>query len=327
LPGDVVRLRGDYCERDGEVYFIGEDMEVLSKCFEGRKSNIIELSLNVREIINLRADVLKRTRNYFDSKKFLEITSPVLLPFYEGGNASPFKTVDMDGSELFLKETNELVLRRLISCGVGPVYEIGKSFRNIGINKNSLQEFSVVESAIPYAKLDDGIDFSKELLKHIFERLGAKRNIWENEWRKLDFPSAYFNLTGKVYTPKSDYFLDRKDLAKVLSTIKGTPTFLTGLPLEISPINSKNNQTLNESVLVIDGDVYCDICEFETSKKNLEERLGKQEKRTGRINEPFLNFAEKGLVPGVGIAFGLERWIKYFSGIDISELKNLGGIL
>jgi lysyl-tRNA synthetase class II len=326
-PGDVVDVKGDYFNINGETYFIGKSVNLISKCMGGSKSPIFNISKKVKESTELRSKILKRIRENMDSHGFLEITSPTLLPFYEGGDADPFKTTNKSGNDFYLKETSELILRRLISCGLGSIYEISHSFRNIGTNKNSLQEFSVVESAIPYIKLQKGIVIAEDLIKGFLRDFKVKNISLEKKWETKDFNSIYQELNNKTYSSNGDYSADRKDLSQILSSINGAPIFLVGLPLETSPINSRNSQTLNESVLVIDGSIYCDICEFEVSKEKLEERLKMQEKRNGRINKSFLKFAEYGLVPGVGISFGLERWMKCISNEDISELKNLGGVI
>lgn len=325
--GDIVKLKGSYKTINGEVIFVAEKGNVLSKCEDGRRSPIFDLSSKVKETTILRSNILKLTRSYFSDKGFVEVTSPILLPFYEGGDADPFVTLDKDKRKLFLKETNELILRRLISCGLGPVYEIGRSFRNIGTNRSSLSEFSVVESAIPYASLSEGIDFAEGLLKHILKGINFDKIELANKWKRLNFEEVYKGITGQSYLLKQDYDVDRQDLSNVLNAIKGSPTFLIGLPYEISPINSRGKLTLDESVLVIEGEVYCDVCDFEVSKQNLKERLSQQKTRTNRDNPQFLKFADYGLVPGVGIAFGLERWMKQVSGTDITEIRNLGGVI
>ncbi len=326
-PGDIVELNGSYGGVNGNAYFIAEAGRILSKCEGGRKSAIFGLAKDVKEATLLRSKALRSIRGYFDQQGFAEVSSPILLPFYEGGDADPFRTVDKGGAELFLKETNELILRRLISCGIGPVYEIGRSFRNIGTNKNSLSEFSVVESAIPHASLPEGIDFAEGLLKHLLTSLEYVDIDVGRTWKRLRFEEEYQRITGQVYVPKGDYLADRQELSQVLNALKESPAFLIGLPHEISPINSRGNTTLNESVLVIGGDVYCDVCDFEVSKRNLEERLARQNRRTKRDSSSFLKFADQGLVPGVGIAFGIERWLKQVSGKDITALRNLGGVV
>lgn len=326
-PGDIIRLKGNYCCINDEEIFIAKEGNIISKCKSGRKSPIFDLSTKVKEATILRSNMLKYIRDYFSDKGFMEINTPFLLPFYDGGDADPFETIDKDGKKLFLRETNELIMRRLISCGLGPIYEIGRSFRNIGQGKNTLNEFSVVESAIPYASLSDGIDFAEDLLKKLIKDIGYDKIKLNKKWVRLKFEEEYQILTGKEYNPKKDYLKDRKELSYILKNIKESPAFLIGLPYEISPITSRGKNTLNEAVLSINGDVYCDICHFEVSKKNLKERLEKQQERTKRGNNYFLNFAEYGLVPGVGIAFGLERWMKKIYGMDINKLKNLGGVI
>lgn len=325
--GDIVNLNGSYQYFGGERIFVANSGKILSKCKSGRRSDIFDLSSKVREAVRLRSDILKSVRQYFSDNGFMEITTPILLPFYEGGDADPFITLDKDKRELFLKETNELILRRLISCCVGPVYEIGKSFRNIGTNQNSTNEFSVVESAMPYVSLAEGIDFAEGILKNVLRNFSFDELGVDNPWKRLKFEEGYKKATGQEYSPKRDYIEDRKDLSRVLDLIDDEPTFIIGLPNFISPINSVSGNTLNESVLVINRDVYCDICSFEISKKSLEERLSQQQKRTNRSSASLLKFADYGFVPGVGIAFGLERWMKLISGKDITELRNLGGII
>lgn len=194
--GDIVNLNGSYQYFGDERIFVANSGKILSKCKSGRKSNIFDLSIKVQEAVRLRSDILKSVRQYFSDKGFTEINTPSLLQFYEGGDADPFITLDKDKRGLFLKETNELILRRLITCGVGPVYEVGRSFRNIGTNHNSMNEFSVVESAIPYASLQEGIDFAEGLLKQVLKTFSLDQLRLGAPWRRLKFGEAYRIATG-----------------------------------------------------------------------------------------------------------------------------------
>lgn len=318
--GDIVQVEGDYLKTEKGQIFVARSLTGLSKCNIRRYGGREE----VRETVVLRSEMTKIIRSFFETRGFTEVNSPVLLPYYEGGDAKPFETTEASGKKLFLKETNELILRRLISCGLGPIYEIGRSFRNIGTNKYSLNEFTVVESAIPYLSFEEGVVMAEELITELLKKHGAKEIKYNLP--RIKFEDLYRDIRGQEYVPKKDYTLDRKDLSDVLDAIN-SPVFLVGLPHETSPINSRNDLTSNESVFVMDGKVYCDITEFETSKSNLENRLAPQKERTGIKNESFLEFANCGLVPGVGIAFGLERWMNFFSGKDIANLKNLGGLI
>ncbi len=326
-PGEVVSLQGNYKILNQRKVFLAEEIHSHSRCATGRKSKIFGLSEQSRSAIQISSGLLSKIRRQFETEGFLEVSTPILLPFYEGGDATPFKTHDKEGKPLYLKETNELILRRLISLGSGKVYEIGKSFRNIGLNSRSLNEFTVVESAIPFANLDQGIAFSERLIKNMLSGFDQHASQLEENWPRVYFEERYKALTSHDYVPSLSYSQDRKDLEKLLSSIKG-PAFLIGLPFETSPINKKGEKTLKEAVLTINGSVFCDICEFETNPQIIQERLQRQADRTGsKINQSFLEFSLHGLVPGVGIAYGLERWINYLTGLDVVKAKSLGGII
>ena len=320
-PGDIINAYGI----GREDYFVAERIELLSKSLKGRKSSFFDDAKKVRSIIKQKGGVLKGLRSEFEKGGFMEVSIPILMNHYEGGDANPFILEGKKGKKYYLKETNELILRKLLSAHVGKVYEIGRSFRNIGENKNSLNEFTIVESAIPYRGLEEGIEFSEGLLKKMIHSIDGKSHLLSN-WERISFEEAFSKATGENYVPSGDYRKDRIDLKTVLENIVG-PTYLVGLPCETSPINKSSGGMLREAVLVLDNSIFCDICEFDTDKESVEKRLNRQGERTGRLNKSFIDFMGEGIVPGVGVAFGLERWVQYLSGREISELKHLGGLV
>ena len=198
-PGDIIKITGTYQEN----YFLGENVELISKFGDNQRSEFWEISKKANQIIKEKGNLLRLIRAYFNNQDFLEINTPILLPYYEGGDAAPFVTKTIKGKKYYLKETNELILRRLLTVNLGKVYEIGKSFRNIGINNNTLNEFTVIEAAIPYWNLLEGISFAEEILKNLIESVDNKSHLLA-KWQRINFEKYYQDINGKKYEPKND---------------------------------------------------------------------------------------------------------------------------
>jgi lysyl-tRNA synthetase class 2 len=293
--GDWIGVRGPlFRTRTGEVSIRVEEFSLLSKSLrplpmgkeevdpttgerrvysgfadrEARyRQRYADLAVNpeVRDVFVTRAKVISAIRHFLDSRGFLEVETPVLQPIYGGASARPFVThhnaLDM---ALYLRIADELYLKRLIVGGMERVYEIGKDFRNEGIDRFHNPEFTMLEFYAAYLDYEDVMDLTEELLGSVVQNAtgGAQVKFGEHV---LDFSGPFTRHTmydvlrdiGQVDVREmSDEELRNKARAtgveavdtlgrgKLIDELFGAlvephliqPTFVTDYPLEMSPL-------------------------------------------------------------------------------------------
>ncbi|GAJ10303.1 unnamed protein product, partial [marine sediment metagenome] len=150
----------------------------------------------VREKFKLRSKIIKEIREFLEKEGFLEVETPILQPIYGGAKARPFKTLlNALSLDLYLRIAPELYLKRLIIGGFDKVYEIGKCFRNEGMDKSHNPDFTMLEFYWAYADYKDAMKFTERmfavLLKKIFGGLKIKfegKEInFKTPWPRVEF--------------------------------------------------------------------------------------------------------------------------------------------
>lgn len=211
--GDFVGVSGeDYVTTAGEPTVDVTDFAILTKSLrplpsewygfkdveERYRQRYVDLLVNeqTRKIFEIRSKVVSLLRQKLDQKGFLEVETPVLQPIYGGATAKPFIThhnqLDMD---LFLRISDELYLKRLIVGGYEKVYEIGKVFRNEGVDRQHNPEFTMLEFYWAYTNYENLMDFTEELLSSIVKEVtGDYKIIYQGQefnfapkWKKITF--------------------------------------------------------------------------------------------------------------------------------------------
>ncbi|PVV03558.1 hypothetical protein BB560_001956 [Smittium megazygosporum] len=196
--GDIIRVTGYIGKTNtGELsIFATNQLELLSTCFatipyssglevhETRYRNRhVDFLTNpeARRSIVARAQVLSVIRNFFDSRGFLEVETPILWPSLGGANAKPFttKAVALGDAKMFLRIAPELFLKRLVIGGFDRVYEIGKVFRNEGIDRNHNPEFTSCEFYQAYTNVEEMMDNTELLIREIVAKLNNDSLILE----------------------------------------------------------------------------------------------------------------------------------------------------
>jgi lysyl-tRNA synthetase class 2 len=142
---------------------------------------------SVREIVVGRSRAITAIRAFLEARGFLEVETPILQPIYGGGNARPFQTHHFTyDQQLYLRISDELYLKRLLVGGFDRVYEIGRDFRNEGIDRTHSPEFTMLEAYQAYADYEDMMELVESLVVHVAEQLlGRTRVEWEGE--EIDF--------------------------------------------------------------------------------------------------------------------------------------------
>lgn len=230
-------------------------------------------SAESREVFRKRAQIIDTIREFFKSRDFMEVETPMMHPLISGAAAKPFKThhntLDM---ELFLRIAPELYLKRLVVGGFDRVFEINRNFRNEGISIQHNPEFTMIEFYQAYATYEDLIRLTKDLFLAIADRVVGSRTITyqgteiclDGEWEQMTVEESVLKFSGfkdadqirdrdalLKYISEKDHPHDPKSsTAKLLMVIFDEevesqliqPTFITHYPLDVSPLSRKNEK-------------------------------------------------------------------------------------
>ncbi len=233
--GDFIEIRGIlFKTKRGEKTIEAGDYKMLAKSLlplpekwhglkdieERYRKRYLDLIFNseVKEKFILRTKIIKEIRAFLDKKGFLEVETPVLQPIYGGTKAKPFKThlnvLDMD---LYLRIAHELYLKRLLVGGFEKVYEIGRMFRNEGMDKFHNPEFTMLDCYWAYADYKDAMKMTEELFRNLLKKIFGKLEI-EYEGKKINFktpwPRIEFNQIIRKYTKINLEEINEKALTK-----------------------------------------------------------------------------------------------------------------
>ncbi len=314
------------------------------------RKRYLDLLLNPenKKVFETRSKIIRLIRNWLENKGFLEVETPILQPLYGGANARPFtthhNTLDMD---LYLRIATELYLKRLIVGGFERVFEIGKNFRNEGMDRSHNPEFTLMELYQAFSDLDGMIDLTQNLMHDVaLEVLGTVKFDFNGQeidfslpWRAVPmtelikehtgFDASDFNYDkikgfckqhkievdphagpGKLITEIFDHFVEGKLIQ---------PTFVTDFPTEVSPLakkNPKNPQLTERFELFINGCEYANAFTELNDPLDQRERLEDQAKKrelgdleANVVDEDFLEALEYGMPPMGGLGIGIDRFI------------------
>lgn len=210
--GDFIGVSGEvFRTQKGEITIRVHAFQILAKSLrplpsgwyglkdieERYRQRYVDLILNpeVRERFLVRTKFVKLLRQYLDDAGFIEVETPILQPIYGGASAKPFITHhEALDTNLYLRISDELYLKRLIVGGFEKVYEVGKDFRNEGIDRQHNPEFTQVEFYWAYADYKELMEFVQGMLTAIIEKLKGKL-IFEYQGYKLDFTPPWRRVT------------------------------------------------------------------------------------------------------------------------------------
>ena len=336
-------------EKDGVTYDAFNDPELRYR------QRYVDLLVNpdVKDIFLKRAIVVKTMRQYFDEAGYTEVETPILQPIPGGASARPFIThhnsLDID---LYLRIATELYLKRLIVGGFEGVYEIGKNFRNEGMDRNHNPEFTCMELYVQYKDYNWMMSFTEKLLETICIAVNGKpeREIDGNiisfkaPYRRLPILDAIkektgFDCNGKTEEEIRAFCLEKgMDVDETMGKGKlidelfgefceGTfiqPTFITDYPVEMSPLTKmhRSKPGLTERFeLMVNGKELANAYSELNDPIDQEERFVDQMKLADKgddeamiIDQDFLRALQYGMPPTSGIGIGIDRLVMLMTG-------------
>ncbi len=224
-----------------------------------------------RDIFLKRSQIVAAMRRFFEDKKFMEVETPMMQPLPGGAEATPFKTWhNALGMELFLRIAPELYLKRLVVGGFEKVFEINRNFRNEGVSTRHNPEFTMVEFYQAYATHEDLMDLTEEMFESIVKQLNKTPQIeyqgetidFSKGWKRIPMieslstiggiDSSILNDTQALlkFAEENKISITKKDRhGKIITKLFDTlvepkliqPTFITGYPVEVSPLSRKSD--------------------------------------------------------------------------------------
>ena len=216
-------VKGSYTHLTKALRPLPEKFHGLQDKEEARRRRYVDLIMNEesRRIAFMRPKIIRAIQQFFDDRGYVEVETPVLTPILGGAAARPFvthhNTLDMD---FYLRIATELPLKRLIVGGMEAVYEIGRLFRNEGMDSNHNPEFTTVEAYLAYGNIDDMMELAESLFEHLaLKVLGTTEIEYQGHTISLKAPFARLHMVdGIKRTTGIDFFkitdLDEAWLAK-----------------------------------------------------------------------------------------------------------------
>lgn len=335
--------------KDGEVYDSFDDPELRYR------QRYVDLIVNsgVKETFLKRATVLKTLRTVLDEAGYTEVETPILQSIPGGASARPFithhNTLDID---LYLRIATELYLKRLIVGGFEGVYEIGKNFRNEGMDKSHNPEFTCMELYVQYKDYNWMMSFTEKLLERICIAVnGCTETVVDGNtisfkapYRRLPILDAIKEKTGYDLNGKNEEEIreickslnleidDTMGKGKLIDEIFGEfcegtfiqPTFITDYPVEMSPLTKKHrkNPALTERFeLMVNGkelaNAYSELNDPIDQEERFVEQMRLSEKGDDEamfIDQDFLRALQYGMPPTSGIGIGIDRLTMLMTG-------------
>ena len=364
--GDILGVEGFvFRTQTGEISIHATSLTLLSKSllplpekFHGLtnqdlryRQRYVDLIMNpeVKDTFVKRSRILREIRSYLDSKGFLEVDTPILTPFEIGASARPFKThhntLDMD---MYLRIETELYLKRLIVGGFDRVYEVGRIFRNEGMDTKHNPEFTTIELYQAYTDYKGMMDLVIEMNTMLAEKICGStvityqgKTIDMGHWEKMTMVESVRKYAGVDYDDwKTDE--DARAAAKAkhvevpADATKGTvlaeffdayveeqliqPTIIYDYPVENSPLAKKkpSNPAFTERFEYFInatefGNAFSELNDPIDQKERFERQVANKRKEdpntTAQVDYDYVTALEYGLAPTGGLGFGIDRLV------------------
>ena len=375
--GDIIGVEGTlFKTHRGEITIKVSDFSILAKSlrplpekFHGLKDvetryrqRYLDLIVNpdVRQTFITRTKIIKSIRNYLDSRNFLEVETPVLSPIAGGANARPFIThhnaLDID---MYLRIATELYLKRLVVGGFERVYEIGRIFRNEGIDVRHNPEFTSIEVYQAYADFNELMDLAEGIIKQAaMDACGTTTITYEgteidlSNFRRVTMNDIVLETTGKDFS-KVQTLEEAQAIAQELAVpcegkhsigeilyevfdekVESTliqPTIVTQYPTEVSPLSKRNKEnpafTDRFEMFIYGRELANAFSELNDPIDQEQRFIDQQKAREGGDDEAhmmdhdYITALEYGLPPTCGLGIGIDRLVMFLT--DSSSIRDV----
>ena len=370
--GDIVGITGEVFKTHmGEVSVRAQNFKILTKSLQilpekwhglqdqdlKYRQRYVDLIMNpsIKETFLKRNRIIKEIRNYLDDRGFLEVETPTLNTIAGGANARPFithhNTLDID---MYLRIANELYLKRLVVGGFDKVYEMGKMFRNEGMDTTHNPEYTAMEVYAAYQDYNDMMELTENLVATVAEKVLGKTVIEYDgveldltpPWRRISMVEAVKEYAGVDFEnieTDEEAVKVAEEKGLTLEPSKKTrgniineffeefceehmiqPTFVTGHPVDISPLAKRNPEDPRYTNRF---EAFINTKEIANAFSELNDPIDQRERFTAQIeakrlgddeahpmDEDFLNAIEVGLPPTGGLGIGIDRLIMFLTG-------------
>lgn len=364
--GDIFGLEGfAFRTRTGEISIHAEKMTLLSKSlqilpekFHGLtdtdtryRQRYVDLIMNPesKETFIKRSKIIKEIRNFLDGRGFMEVETPMLVSNAGGAAARPFEThYNALNEDVKLRISLELYLKRLIVGGLERVYEIGRVFRNEGVDTRHNPEFTLMELYQAYTDYEGMMELTESMFRYLAEKVCGSAVISYNgtvidmakpferismidavkKYAGVDFAEVKADEEAKALADEHHVeYEERHKKGDILNLFFDEfceekmiqPTFVTDHPIEISPLTKKNPEDPNyveRFELYVYGREMCNAYSELNDPIDQRERFAAQEEafaagdeEANHTDEDFLNALEIGMPPTGGIGYGIDRLV------------------
>ena len=370
IRGTVFRTQtGEISVHATEVKLLCKSLKVLPEKFHGLvdtdlryRQRYVDMIVNpeVRDTFRKRSRIIAAVREFLDSRGFIEVDTPVLHTLEIGASARPFRThhnaLDLD---MFLRIETELYLKRLIVGGFEKVYEVGRIFRNEGMDATHNPEFTSVETYQAYVDYKEVMEMVEQLYEFVaMKALGTTDVTYQGQvihlkapWKRITMADAVKEACGEDYNAwQSDEearaICDKRNVHVEKDASKGDclaalfdeyveaslvqPTFIIDYPVEISPLAKRKpeNPALTERFEFFItghemGNAFSELNDPIDQRKRFEDQVALRASQGihAEVDEDFVNALEYGMPPTGGLGFGLDRLIMLLT--DSSTIRDV----
>ena len=371
--GDIVGIKGfvfktktgEVSVHANEITLLSKSLQVLPEKFHGitnvdtrYRQRYVDLIMNpeVKETFKKRSQILREIRNFLDAREFIEVETPMLVSNAGGAAARPFEThFNALNEDLKLRISLELYLKRLIVGGFERVYEIGRVFRNEGIDTRHNPEFTLMELYQAYTDYEGMMELTESMFRYLANKVCGSAVIsyngtvidMEKPFARMSMNEAVIKYAGvdfdkiesleaarAIAREKGVAFEDRHKKGDIMNLFFEEfceekliqPTFITDHPIEISPLTKRNPKRpdhVERFELYIYGREMCNAYSELNDPIDQRERFKAQDalaaagdEEANHTDEDFLNALEIGMPPTGGIGYGIDRLVMLLTDSD-----------
>ncbi len=377
--GDIIGIKGfvfktkteEISIHAKEVVLLAKSLRDLPEKFHGLKDTdlryrqrYVDLIVNpeVKNTFEMRSKIIKEMRNFLDSRNYMEVETPSLSTIAGGATARPFETYHNALSlDMYLRIAPELYLKRLIVGGFDRVYEIGKNFRNEGIDIRHNPEFTSMELYAAYQDYQDMMNLVEEMFQTIAEKLlGTTKIMYQGteidlggKWKRISMIDAIKEVTGidfNTINSDEEALAIAKEKGIEMDKSKQTrgyvineffeefveetliqPTFIYDYPIEVSPLTKKKP---SDGRLTERFEFFIGSREYGNAYSELNDPIDQYERFLAQVkqreagddeanmmDEDFVRSLEYGLPPTGGLGIGVDRMIMLFT--DSASIRDV----